>query len=51
MMDALDKFQKQYPTRKEKEKALSQMSNKEIDELIACAGTPQGKAFYKKYKK
>ena len=50
-MDALEKFQKQYPTKQEKESALKKMTNKEIDELIACAGTPQGKTFYKKFKK
>ena len=50
-MDALEKFQKEYPTKKEKEEALKQMSNDEIDELISHCGTPQGKAFYKKFKK
>lgn len=51
MMDALEKFQKENPTKKDKESALKEMSNEDIDKLIACAGTPQGKAFLSKFKK
>jgi len=44
-------FQRKYPTREEKEKALSKMSDEEIDALIADCPNVQGKIFYAKFKK
>lgn len=44
-------FQKQYPTKKEKENALKQMSNAQIDELIADSPNTQAKIWYKSFKK
>ena len=39
-------FQEMYPNKMAREKALRQMSNEEIDEIIASCGTAQGKAYY-----
>lgn len=47
----VEDFQKQYPTKEAKEKALKAMSNKQIDELIADTTNIQAKVFYKKFKK
>ena len=44
-------FQKKYPTRKEKEEALKNMTNEEIDELIKATTNIQAKNFYKNFKK
>ena len=44
-------FQKAFPTKAEREKQLKSMSNAEIDKLISTCGTPQGKVYYKKFKK
>ena len=44
-------FQKMYPTRGAREKALRGMSNEEIDEIISSCGTPQGKAYYASFKR
>lgn len=44
-------FQKLYPTREEKEKALAAMSNEEINELIQDANNIQAKIFYSKFRK
>lgn len=51
MSDIIQSFQKKYPTRKEKEKALKEMSNEEIDRLIKASTNIQGKIFYSKFKK
>lgn len=51
MENKIEQFQKQYPTKKEKEMALKKMSNKEIDALIAAASNVQAKIFYSKFKK
>lgn len=51
MREVLEKFQRDYPTKEEKEKALSTMTNEQIDELIEACGTVQGKIFYSKHKK
>lgn len=52
---ALDKkitdFQEKYPTKAEKEKALSNMSNEEIDDLIGASSNVQAKIFYASFKK
>ena len=44
-------FGEKYPTREEKEIALTAMSNEEIDELIADSSNIYGKIFYSKFKK
>jgi hypothetical protein len=51
MVNKVDEFQKKYPTKAEKEKALRAMSNKEIDSLIADSTNIQGKIWYKSFKK
>lgn len=43
-------FQEKYPTRAEKEEALRQMTDEEIDELISTVDNIQGKIFYSKFK-
>jgi riboflavin biosynthesis pyrimidine reductase len=50
-MNKIEKFQKANPTKADKEKALKSMSNREIDELIAEAGTKQAKIFYSQFLK
>ena len=50
-MEKVLEFQKKYPTKEEKAKALKAMSNKEIDELIADCPNVQGKIWYKSFKK
>ena len=50
-MEKILEFQKKYPTKEEKIKALKSMSNKEIDELIADCPNVQGKIWYKSFKK
>lgn len=47
----VDDFQKKYPTKESKEKALKEMSNTAIDALIADSTNIQAKVFYKKFKK
>ena len=47
----IEEFQKKYPTKAEKEKALAEMSNEQIDELIKAASNIQAKIFYSKFKK
>ncbi len=44
-------FQKAYPTKTEREKALKSMSNEQIDKLISTCGTPQAKVYYASFKK
>ena len=44
-------FQKKYPTKAEKEKALKVMTNKDIDQLIKDSGNTYAKIFYSKFKK
>ncbi len=44
-------FQKKYPVKADRIKALINMSNKEIDEIINSCGTQQGKIYYSKFKK
>ena len=46
----IEDFQKKYPTKAEKEKALSEMSNAEIDRLIKASTNVQAKIFYSKFK-
>lgn len=43
-------FGKLYPTKAEKEEALRQMSDDEIDELIKTQNNVYGKIFYSKFK-
>lgn len=47
----VEEFQKRYPTKADKEKALTVMSDAQIDELIADTSNIQAKIFYNKYKK
>jgi hypothetical protein len=44
-------FQKQFPDKSKREEVLKNMSNEEINHLISTCGTPQGKAYYSKFKK
>ena len=44
-------FQKAYPTKDAREKALRQMSNEEIEKLIKSCGTAQAKIYYHKFLK
>ena len=44
-------FQKKYPTKAEKEKALNNMTNDQIDELINASNNIQAKIFYSTFKK
>lgn len=50
-MGKIEEFQKKYPTKADKEKALRAMSNSEIDALISASTNIQAKIFYKKFKK
>ena len=43
-------FGDKYPTKAEKEEALKQMSDEEIDELIETQNNVYGKIFYSKFK-
>lgn len=45
----VDQFQEKYKTAKEKEEALKNMSNKEIQHLIDTSTNTYGKIFYKKF--
>ena len=49
--NAVDKFQKAYPTRAAKEKALRGMTNAQIDTLIKASTNIQAKNFYASFKK
>ena len=51
MNDIIEKFQRDYPTKAEKDEALSKMSNAEIDELIEASSNIQGKIYYSSFKK
>ena len=44
-------FQKAYPSKEDKEKALMNMSDEDIDHLISTCSTPQAKIFYSSFKK
>jgi len=44
-------FQKAYPTKAGREKALKQMSNAQIDKLAKTCGTIQGKVYISSFKK
>jgi len=43
-------FGEKYPSREEKEEALKQMTDEEIDELIESQDNIYGKIFYSKFK-
>lgn len=51
MMEKVKEFQKKYPTKAEKEEALRNMTNEQIDELIEDNPNIYGKIFYSKFKK
>ncbi len=44
-------FQKDYPTKDSREKALKEMSDSQIDKLVKTCGTAQGKMYYSSFKK
>ena len=50
-MDKVLEFQKKYPSKAAKEKALKSMTDAQIDELIADCPNVQGKIWYKSFKK
>ena len=50
-MSIIEKFQEKYPTKDAKVKALSDMTNDQIDELIKASGNVQAKIFYSSFKK
>lgn len=45
----VDEFQEKYKTKAEKDEALKNMSNEEIENLIKTSTNIYGKMFYKKY--
>ena len=47
----IDFFQKAFPTRQEKEIALSRMTNEQIDKLVEASTNIQGKILYASFKK
>jgi len=47
----IDDFQKTYPTKTAKEKALKNMTNEEINKLIDANPNIQAKIFYASFKK
>ena len=49
--NAVQQFQKRYPTMTGKKRALNKMTNAQIDALIEDCGTAQGRIFYKSFKK
>lgn len=51
MRENIDKFQRDNPTKAEKEAALRNMTNEQIDILINEAGSMQTKIFYSSFKK
>ena len=44
-------FQEAYPAKPDREKALRNMTNEDIDKLIVTCGTNQGKAYYASFKR
>ena len=50
-MNIIEQFQKDYPTKADKVKALTEMTNEQIDELIQASTNVQGKIFYASFKK
>ena len=50
-MNIIKKFQTLYPTREKKEKALKEMTNKDIDFLCYCSDNIHACIFYSSYKK
>ena len=50
-MNIIIKFQKEFKTSKEKEEALKNMSNRDINFLIYCMDNIYGKMFYSKFLK
>ena len=51
MGSKVEEFQKKYPSKAEKEKALKAMSNTQIDALIKDSSNIQAKVFYASFKK
>ena len=43
-------FQKEYKTKQSREKALREMTDDQIDKLVASCGTKQGKIYYASFK-
>lgn len=44
-------FQEAYPSKEDKQKALMNMSDEDIDHLISTCSTPQAKIYYSSFKK
>lgn len=51
MTNIIEEFQRKYPTKAEKEEALKNMSNEQIDELIKASESTYGKIWYASFKK
>ena len=49
--DYVNEFQKAYPSKEDKERALKGMTNDQIDKLIKSSPNIQAKIFYAKFKK
>lgn len=49
--DIINTFQERYPTKQEKEYALRNMTDEEIDVLIKASPSVYGKIFYTSFKK
>ncbi|MBQ3391541.1 MAG: hypothetical protein IJL39_02315 [Clostridia bacterium] len=51
MEKIIEAFQEKYPTREEKEAALRNMTDEQIDEMIEAMPNIYGKIFYSRFKK
>ena len=51
MEKIIEAFQENYPTREEKEAALRNMTDEQIDEMIEAMPNIYGKIFYSRFKK
>ncbi len=51
MNKIIEDFQKEYPSKAEKEEALRNMTNDRIDKLISASTNTQAKVFYASFKK
>ena len=51
MDKTVEEFQRKYPTKEEKIKALQKMTDEEIDVLINGSTSVYGKFFYSQFKK
>ena len=49
MNNIIEEFQKKYPTREAKEKALKSMGDEDINKLVKSSTNTYGKIFYSKF--